>query len=212
MPEQPMSKEDFGNFVNGILGEHKPFASCLYEIFRDRNGDIIATKPLTLNVKENFGTSAIIASFAGKKIEEFIGGKECIIHTFTKEEIVEILNVHFAEFANDTPASKHPNICVFKYANANAGVEIGGIICPNTDCLHEDTTSIEEIHFRFGLARNNKYHPQLINLDLAEHMPLCVYFEDRALSKDVWEISSYRGELIPICINRLPPKEWHLIN
>lgn len=208
--KEKMDRRQFAEFANNFFTEdNKPFVSCLYRVFRDENGYIIAIKPLSLNVERNYGFTAVVLDMFGMTADELKARDSCVYHTFDADGITKMLEYYFASFLSNNLA-EHINIQKIISAKVKKR-EIGAIVCPNKEVLKRRSLSLEEIHFKNILICNEIIDPNTVNYENfdPELLSKQAFFEDIAMSQYQWEQKNPFDNGPTAVVDYFPLPEWY---
>lgn len=200
--------EGFKSTVNDFYKYNvTPFAHGIYQIFRDRVGNIIAVKFLTVNYNENIGTAAAIASATQTSFTD----ESQFITVEIDSEAQKKLERYFFAFKND--GKFHANIEALKFGEENE-IELGFVAYMNEDFLKNNKVlNLVDGHFRFALLSRNHVQPRTYSRsEMFAVMPNVVYTnKGNAFAIEDWNKIWYKlftkGEF-PICVDKFPPFFW----
>lgn len=204
--------DDFKEFSDKFSNKNKmPFAFGLGINYKDSiKKETIATKWLTVNVSQNFGTAAAIMEFFDINLEK----TSSFYQEVSKEEISALKATYFTPFVND--GKYHENVEVLNELSINAGDHINScslIFYGSEDILlKNDIESIPDAHFRLALMSRLKYKPNTLGLEnLFSMLPTLAYTESGVYTVDEWNMRNWikiKNTSSMVIIDKIPLLVW----
>ena len=181
---------DFTQFAEEFKATHRmPFAYAIGLAYKDKDGNTIANKWLSVNVNNNFGTASALLEALEMEVPE----SELLYKEFNLDELQGLLGEYFDVFNDD--GKYHENIQALSMVRSELppGLQesrvYGSVIMyPNEDFLLKNAVgSIGDAHFRLAAMSQLRYKPNTLCLDkIFETLPILHFTAKGVYTTQEW--------------------------